>query len=338
MEIKEIEIDKLRLDKNQPRKTFDEEKLNESVETFKNHGVIQPIEVDRNNVIITGELRYRAAKIAGLKTVPCKVLELTKEKRLERQLIENFNRQDMTLADNIQAVKRYMRSSKLPLQQVARKLGISDTWLSANLIIDKEAPKELKNALKKGQITISGASEIMGAHEKDRRRLTKNILQQAEIPEYRQIRAKVGILKKASNPVRSALLDDVITVNEADDIIQMDKEKQEAMITSIKHYKKTLKQIPKSIREGKVISEESKTFSDVIRKLNSELGATRTKMYKMGNILDGFHEKKVFGTISQNYKEPLLDVIGGLKRASIELNKSIEIVEGDLNEPRSKEE
>ena len=162
MKIEQIEISKLKLDKNQPRKTFDEEKLNDMAETFKTQGTIQPIEIDENNVIVTGELRFRSAKKAGLKEIPCKIIKgLTPESRLERQLVENFNRQDMKLVDSIEAVKRFMKSLSSTLQrnsstdekigEVAKRLGVNRGWLSQNLKLEREAPKELKQAVKDGK-------------------------------------------------------------------------------------------------------------------------------------------------------------------------------------------
>ncbi len=87
--------------------------------------------------------------MAGLKTIPCKILDgITKEKRLERQLVENFNRQDMRLVDSIDAVKRYMKhlygtqqmysSNDKMISEAAKRLGISREWLGQNLKFERE--------------------------------------------------------------------------------------------------------------------------------------------------------------------------------------------------------
>jgi len=72
--IKEIEVEKIKPDPEQPRESFDKEKLKELAQTFKTQGIIQPIEIDENYQIITGERRWRAAKLAGLKKIPCKIV------------------------------------------------------------------------------------------------------------------------------------------------------------------------------------------------------------------------------------------------------------------------
>ena len=210
MEIKEIQVERIKPDKNQPRKDFDKEKLKEMSETFKTQGTIQPIEIDEHNIIITGELRYRASKLAGLKTIPCKIIEgLSPEQKLERQLVENFNRQDMRLVDSIDAVKKFMKHLKADakylasghgnqlIMETAKRLGISREWLSQNLKFDREAPPELKKAVKEEKMTISQATEIMKLPEqKDREEVTKEILEEAKVPEYRRIRELVKDIKQ----------------------------------------------------------------------------------------------------------------------------------------------
>jgi len=170
MKIEQIEINKLKLDKNQPRKTFDEEKLNDMAETFKTQGAIQPIEVDENNVIVTGELRFRASKIAGLKEIPCKVLKgLTSESRLERQLVENFNRQDMKVSDVKEALMRYRKLRPgVSTSEMARLFGLGQQHLSTIIQIEDEAPLVLKKAVDDGKLEITKAREIMKAPKEER--------------------------------------------------------------------------------------------------------------------------------------------------------------------------
>ena len=100
MELKQISIDKIKPDKNQPRKTFDKETIKGLADTYKNQGVIEPIEVDENNIIVTGERRWRASKLAKINTIPCKIKRgLTKETRLERQLIEDIQKEGIPIPE-----------------------------------------------------------------------------------------------------------------------------------------------------------------------------------------------------------------------------------------------
>ena len=254
MKIEQIEISKLKLDKNQPRKTFDEEKLNDMAETFKTQGTIQPIEIDENNVIVTGELRFRSAKKAGLKEIPCKIIKgLTPESRLERQLVENFNRQDMKLVDSIEAVKRFMKSLSSTLQrnsstdekigEVAKRLGVNRGWLSQNLKLEREAPKELKQAVKDGKVSVSTAVEIMKAPEEERKELTQEILEEADVPEHRKIRERIQEKKELKE------------LKDRNEVLKKSKEYEIRISTTAEHLSELRRQIDEEAhRLGKIYS------------------------------------------------------------------------------------
>ena len=101
-----IDINKIKPDKDQPRKTFNEETLRELAQTYKSQGITQPIEIDEKFVIITGERRFRAAKLAGLKKIPCRIIKgLTEEQKLERRLIENIHHEPLTDLEKAEAIK-----------------------------------------------------------------------------------------------------------------------------------------------------------------------------------------------------------------------------------------
>ena len=193
MEIKEIAIDKIKPDRNQPRKEFDREKLREMTETFKTQGAISPIEIDQNNIIVTGELRWRASKLAGLKKIPYKIWRGTPEQRLERQLVENFNRQDMDPLESIEAINKYRKllGPVISISEIARRLGKSDTWIRDNIKFEREAPKELKKAVKEKKISVSVATEVMRAEPEEREEITQEILEESEVPEHRRIRERI---------------------------------------------------------------------------------------------------------------------------------------------------
>jgi len=182
MKIEQIQINKIKPDPNQPRKIIEEL----SVNTFKTQGTINPIEIDEKNMIVTGELRWRSAKKAGLKTIPCRIIKgITKEQRLERQLVENFNRKDMTVYDAIKGIKSLINmgtsspkhgNDKL-IQSTATKLGISRRWLHENLKFEEEAIPELKTAVKEKKMSVKVATEIMRLPEpKQQKQYAKEFL------------------------------------------------------------------------------------------------------------------------------------------------------------------
>jgi ParB family chromosome partitioning protein len=108
MEIIEIPIAKIKPDLNQPRKTFSKDKIAELAMTFKTVGIINPIELDKSYTIITGENRWRAAMVAGLKTVPAKVMDISDEDRFLRQVIENIQYANLTPIEIARALEKLL--------------------------------------------------------------------------------------------------------------------------------------------------------------------------------------------------------------------------------------
>jgi len=160
-------INNLKPDPNQPRKIFNQEALNSLAQTYKVEGVINPIEIDENNMIITGERRWRAANLAGLKEVPCIIKENLKPyDRFRRQITENENREDMNAWEKATAYKRLlkMKGYKCPsdgqfnkgrigngIRELARELGKSKSHVAEMLMLLRE-PDDIQKALKKGTV------------------------------------------------------------------------------------------------------------------------------------------------------------------------------------------
>src|SRR5262249_1301621 len=129
----EIPIDRLTRDPSQPREIFDEASLQELVESIESLGVLQPVRVRWDEelamyVIIAGERRLRAAKMAGMKTIPCVVQEgeLTESQRLIEQLAENIIRADLQPVEQAKAFRRLMDLNGWSARQLAREMHIAD--------------------------------------------------------------------------------------------------------------------------------------------------------------------------------------------------------------------
>lgn len=126
--VEEVEISKVRPNPNQPRKIFDEEALNELAASIRTHGVIQPIVVNRDEdgyMIIAGERRWRASKLAGLDTVPCVVKNYTERQIKEISIIENLQREDLNPIEAARAIKQLMQEYNFTQETVADRIGIS---------------------------------------------------------------------------------------------------------------------------------------------------------------------------------------------------------------------
>lgn len=132
----EVEVSKLFPNEDQPRKKFDEEKINALAESIKVHGVIQPIIVKREGdfyKIIAGERRWRAAKIAGLKKVPIVEKELSDREVMEISLIENIQREDLNPIEEALAYKRLMEEFQLTQEEIAERVGKSRSAIANTL-------------------------------------------------------------------------------------------------------------------------------------------------------------------------------------------------------------
>ena len=127
-EPKEIEIGLIDRNPDQPRKIFDEDALKELSDSIRVHGVIQPIivkELDGRYIIIAGERRYRASRMAGLKTIPCVVRNYSEREISEIAIIENLQREDLNPIESAKAIKNLITQYNLTQDEVADKIGKS---------------------------------------------------------------------------------------------------------------------------------------------------------------------------------------------------------------------
>lgn len=134
--ILEIDINKVTPNKFQPRKNFDEEKLQELSQSIKENGIIQPIIVNKSGKfynIIAGERRWRAARIAGLKTVPVIEKDLTEKEIMEISLIENLQREDLNPIEEALAYRRLMDEFSLTQEEISVRVGKSRPVIANSL-------------------------------------------------------------------------------------------------------------------------------------------------------------------------------------------------------------
>ncbi|MEI3336435.1 MAG: ParB/RepB/Spo0J family partition protein [Clostridium sp.] len=128
-----IPLNKIKSNAEQPRKSFDNERIAELAESIKHHGIIQPLILMKENedyVIIAGERRWRAAKMAGLKEVPAIIMDITEKEVLEVSLIENIQRQDLNPIEEALAYKRLIDEFKLTQEELSKRIGKSRTTIT----------------------------------------------------------------------------------------------------------------------------------------------------------------------------------------------------------------
>ena len=124
---------KLKRDPSQPRQTFNNESLKELAASIKLHGIINPVEVTKEGVIVTGERRTRAAVLAGLKQIPIRIVDLTEAELRSRQLHENLNREDLSAYDTAVFLDAYRVSTRKTVGELQRELGWSEAKMTTTL-------------------------------------------------------------------------------------------------------------------------------------------------------------------------------------------------------------
>lgn len=159
----EIEIDRIIPNEYQPRKSFDESRLKELASSIKEQGVIQPVIVHKSGggfQLIAGERRWRAARLAGLRTIPSIVKEATKRDILEMALIENIQREDLNPLEAAEAYKRLQEEFKLTQEDLARRVGKERSTIT-NFLRILGLPKEVKQEIASGSLSMGHAKAIL---------------------------------------------------------------------------------------------------------------------------------------------------------------------------------
>ena len=158
-----VALERLMPNPEQPRKSFNEESLIELAGSIRNHGIIQPLVVKRSGddyVIIAGERRYRAAKMAGLKEVPVIIKEYDDGKTREISLIENLQREDLNAIEESEAIRELMETYGLTQEEVANKLGKARPSI-ANTLRLLNLTTEVKEYVKRDKLSAGHARALL---------------------------------------------------------------------------------------------------------------------------------------------------------------------------------
>lgn len=164
--INEVALDLIIANPDQPRRTFDEESLEELADSIREHGVISPITLRKNEdgtyMIIAGERRYRAAKKAGLTTIPAYIKEAKDEQVMEWALIENVQREDLDAIEIALAYQRLMDEYQLTQERMAEKIGKKRATITNYLRLLK-LPAEIQMGIKDKKLDMGHARAILSS-------------------------------------------------------------------------------------------------------------------------------------------------------------------------------
>jgi ParB family chromosome partitioning protein len=180
--IKQLPLDAILVNPDQPRKHFDENALQELAASIKEHGIIQPLVVTPKGDsyrIVAGERRFRASQIAGLTKVPAIVRNHKELEELEIALVENVQRVDLSPLEQAVSIVRLRDQFSLTPKQIAQKLGKAETTVS-NIVRLLQLPPEAVEALQKNDITEGHARAILAlkTDEKLQKELLNTIITQ----------------------------------------------------------------------------------------------------------------------------------------------------------------
>ncbi len=165
------EIGILEIDRNpeQPRRIFDEEALQSLADSIREAGILQPLLVVEENGryrIVAGERRFRAARLAGLSSVPCIVRSMSQQEQMEAALIENIQREDLNAIEEAKAIRQLMENCGYTQEQAASRLGKSRPAV-ANLLRLLNLPEEVQQMVTENKLSAGHArvlAGVSGAH------------------------------------------------------------------------------------------------------------------------------------------------------------------------------
>jgi ParB family chromosome partitioning protein len=167
-ELRNLRISDVKADPDQPRRTFDQEALNELAESVKEHGVLQPIIVTKKGdgyQIVAGERRFRASQIAGLETIPALVRTLTDQNKLELSLIENLQRRDLNTIETATAYAKLRDQFNLTNEAIGKRVNKSQSAVQNTMRLLK-LPKNVQEAIAEGKLTEGQARPLISWDDK----------------------------------------------------------------------------------------------------------------------------------------------------------------------------
>jgi ParB family chromosome partitioning protein len=165
----QLPLDRIQHNPHQPRKTFDADELAALSASVRSHGILQPLVVrvvDGQYQLVAGERRLRAAREAGLVTVPVRVVDFNDQQVLEAALIENIQRADLNPIEKAQGFKDYLERFKMSHEELAKRIGLARPTIT-NLVNLLELTPEVQEAVRVNQISEAHAKLLKGIKDRE---------------------------------------------------------------------------------------------------------------------------------------------------------------------------
>lgn len=193
-----LDINEIKPNINQPRKRFDDEKIDELATSIETYGVIQPIVIRQAEVgyeIVAGERRWRAARKANLKVVPCILKELTEEENMVISIIENMQREDLNPIEEAEALQQMIERFGFSQEQVSKSVGKSRPYITNALRLLK-LPEAVREYVVEGKLSNGHARAIVGIADED----TKIAVADRVVEEGLSVREVETLINSISEP------------------------------------------------------------------------------------------------------------------------------------------
>lgn len=197
----EIEIGLIDRNLEQPRKNFDEKALNELAVSIREHGVIQPIIVKKEGeryIIVAGERRWRAARLASLKTIPCIVRNYTEKQISEIAIIENLQREDLNPIESAKAIKNLMNQYQMTQEEVADKIGKSRSAITNTLRL-LNLPEAIINLVETNKLSAGHARALLGLEDTVKQKQIALVAIEKQL----SVRDVENLVREAEKPVKN---------------------------------------------------------------------------------------------------------------------------------------
>ena len=213
LNVKNVPIYKIEPDRSQPRKVFDEEALNELASSIKKYGIMTPLNVRLNAngyyTIISGERRWRAARIAGLKEIPVKIEEVTDQEKAEMALIENLQRENLNPVEEAEAFNDLITRYYTNQDELSNVVGKSRAYISNSIRLLK-LPGEILELLSYGKISSGHARALISVSDKEyQMKLAKRIIDEGlsvrDIEKLAKMKPKVDKAKRKEGVSRELI-------------------------------------------------------------------------------------------------------------------------------------
>jgi len=207
--INRIPVDQIAVNPKQPRHDFDEQAMHELAESIKLHDIIQPITVvkvgEKSFQIISGERRWRAAKMAGLKDMPAYVRTADDQQMLEMALLENLQRENLNAIEIALSYKRLMDECDLTQEQVSERMKKERSTVT-NYIRLLKLPPDVQKAVRDGRMSMGHARAIIGLEQIDQQLYVyREVLEKGlSVRQVEQLVKNMMTEKIPNNPIKDA--------------------------------------------------------------------------------------------------------------------------------------